>query len=196
MADWKDIAGTVGRAAPLLGSLLGGPAGGAVGALISSALGTPAGDAQAAAAALADPASALKLREIETTHAERIQALAVQVEQMRLGAEAQAMQAQQAAAADVGATMRVEAAAEHWPTYSWRPAIGFAVALAVLLSVLTVFAGYGAALAGHAEGLAQLPGVLAAVAGIIGVVSPILGIASWYRGRMQADPTVPTINRG
>ena len=38
--DWKDIAGTVGKAAPLLGTLLGGPAGGAVGAIIASALGT------------------------------------------------------------------------------------------------------------------------------------------------------------
>lgn len=37
---------------------------------------------------------------------------------------------------------------------------------------------------------------LAGVVGIIGVVSPILGIASWFRGRMQADPAIPTINRG
>jgi hypothetical protein len=34
------------------------------------------------------------------------------------------------------------------------------------------------------------------VAGIIAVVSPILGIASWYRGKMQADPSIPTNNRG
>jgi hypothetical protein len=93
--------------------------------------------------------------------------------------------------------MQAEAVSEHWPTYGWRPAIGFAVAIAVLLSVLTVFAAYGAAiLYNRAEGLAQLPGILAAVAGIIGVVSPILGIASWYRGKMQADPTIPTITRG
>jgi hypothetical protein len=90
-------------------------------------------------------------------------------------------------------TMQAEAASERWPTYSWRPAIGFSVALAVLLAVLTVFLAYGAAvLYGQAEGLAHLPGILAAVAGIIGVVSPILGIASWFRGRMQADSSFPT----
>ena len=101
------------------------------------------------------------------------------------------------AAGDVNKTMQAEAVSEHWPTYGWRPAIGFSVALAVLLSVLTVFLAYGAAiLYGKADGLAQLPGILAAVAGIIGVVSPILGIASWYRGKMQADPNIPTINRG
>jgi hypothetical protein len=100
-------------------------------------------------------------------------------------------------AADVNKTMQAEAAAEHWPTYSWRPAIGFSVALAVLLSVLTVFLAYGAAvIGGKPEGLQHLPGILAAVAGIIGVVSPILGIASWFRGRMQAEPAVNTINRG
>jgi hypothetical protein len=100
-------------------------------------------------------------------------------------------------AGDINKTMQTEAAAEHWPTYSWRPAIGFAVALAVMLSVLTVFAAYGAVIfTGNDRGLAQLPGILAAVAGIVAVVSPILGIASWYRGKMQADPAVPTVNRG
>lgn len=100
-------------------------------------------------------------------------------------------------AADINKTMQVEAASEHWPTYSWRPAIGFAVALAVILAVLTVFIAYGAVIfGGNDRGLAQLPGILAAVAGIIAVVSPILGIASWYRGKMQSDPNIPTINRG
>jgi hypothetical protein len=100
-------------------------------------------------------------------------------------------------AADVNASMQAEAASEHWPTYSWRPAIGFAVAIAVLMSVLTVFLAYGAAIVlGKSDGLQYLPGILAAIAGIIGVVSPILGIASWFRGRMQADPGIPTDNRG
>jgi hypothetical protein len=100
-------------------------------------------------------------------------------------------------ASDINKTMQTEAASEHWPTYSWRPAIGFAVALAVTLAVLTVFFAYGAVIfKGNDKGLAQLPGILAAVAGIIAVVSPILGIASWYRGKMQADPTIPTINKG
>ncbi|WP_028310991.1 hypothetical protein [Derxia gummosa] len=89
--DWQEIAADVGKAAPLLSSLLGGPAGGAVGALVSSALGTPAGDAQAAAAALADPAAAARLREIETTHIERLQALAVQAAQQQLAADTAAL---------------------------------------------------------------------------------------------------------
>ena len=100
-------------------------------------------------------------------------------------------------AADINKTMQTEAASDHWPTYSWRPAIGFAVALAVTLAVLVVFFAYSAVIfKGNDKGLAQLPGILAAVAGIIAVVSPILGIASWYRGKMQADPRILTDNRG
>jgi hypothetical protein len=187
--DWKDIATTVGKAAPLLGTLLGGPAGAAVGGMIASALGTGA-NPEEVSQALASPDSLVKLREIEATRQGRLQELATDQAKAELAAAAQN-------AGDINKTMQAEAVAEHWPTYGWRPAIGFSVALAVLLSVLTVFVAYGAALFyGHAEGLAQLPGILAAIAGIIAVVSPILGIASWFRGRMQADPEIATINKG
>ncbi len=187
--DWKDIAGAVGKAAPLLGTLLGGPAGAAVGGLIASALGT-ASDPAEVQAAIANPDALVKLREIEANNQVRLRELTVQQANSELQAATQN-------ASDINKTMQVEAASEHWPTYSWRPFIGFAVGLAVVLSVLTVFMAYGAVIFyGRAEGLQHLPGILAAVAGIIAVVAPILGIASWFRGRMQADPTIPTVNRG
>lgn len=100
-------------------------------------------------------------------------------------------------AKDINATMRAEAAAEHWPSYSWRPAIGFAVAIDLVLCGLTVFAAYVAAMwFGKPEPLAHLPGMIGAMAALVGMAAPILGIASWFRGKMQADPNVPTINRG
>lgn len=188
--DWKDVAAIVGKSAPLLGTLLGGPAGGTIGAVIASALGTSATPSDVAQALQVNPDAAVKLREIESTERVRLQELAGQQAQAELTAATQN-------AGDINRTMQAEAASEHWPTYSWRPAIGFSVALAVVLSVLTVFIAYGAAIfAGRPEGLQHLPGILAAIAGIIAVVAPILGIASWFRGRMQADPTIPTVNRG
>ena len=187
--EWKDIAGAVGKAAPLLGTLLYGPAGRAVGGIIASALGT-GNDPDEVAQALENPEALVKLRQIEADKQGRLQELATEQVKAELAAAA-------ANASDVNKTMQTEAASEHWPTYSWRPAIGFSVALAVLLSVLTVFSAYGALLLyNRPEGMAQLPGILAAIAGIIAVVSPILGIASWFRGKAQADPNVPTINRG
>jgi hypothetical protein len=60
--DWKDIAGIVGRAAPILGTLVGGPAGAAIGGLISSALGTAATPDAIQQAIATDPQAALKLQ--------------------------------------------------------------------------------------------------------------------------------------
>lgn len=124
-------------------------------------------------------------------------ALALQYQQSVL---AQAVQFEQLAvqnAADINTTMRTEAGAEHWPSYSWRPAIGFAVAFVLFASAVVVLMAYvGAMWTSNAKPLEYLPGMLAAMAGLVAVASPILGIASWFRGKMQADPSIPTINRG
>lgn len=65
--EWKDIAQTVSKVAPVLGAVLGGPVGavaGAAGTLISSFLGV---DAQPAliAEALHDPDTVIRLKELE-----------------------------------------------------------------------------------------------------------------------------------
>lgn len=140
--------------------------------------GAPTGDA-ALAALTADPNLVLKYRQAVLDQELEFQRLAVEN------------------AGDINKTMQAEAASEHWPTYGWRPAIGFAVALSILACAVTVVAAYAAAMiSGQTQALQFLPGMLAAMAGVIGVASPILGIASWFRGKMQADPTIPTVNRG
>lgn len=74
--NWSDIASTVGKAAPMLGTLIAGPAGAAVGSLVASALGT-SNTPEAVSTALQDPASMVKLREIEAEKAIRLQELLV-----------------------------------------------------------------------------------------------------------------------
>ncbi len=59
--NWSDLKDAAGKAAPVLGSLLGGPAGGAVGALIANALGTD-NDPEAVAHALTSPEQFAQLR--------------------------------------------------------------------------------------------------------------------------------------
>jgi hypothetical protein len=76
--EWKDIAAAVGKAAPLLGTLLGGPAGGAVGALVASALGTGADPDAVAKELAANPEAAVKLREIEARRQTELQGMATQ----------------------------------------------------------------------------------------------------------------------
>ncbi|MFP3747035.1 hypothetical protein SB816_28515 [Achromobacter sp. SIMBA_011] len=84
--DWKDLAGVVSKAAPVLGGILGGPAGVAVGGLVATALGTDASPDSVSAAILRDPQAAIKLKELETNSRVQLQQLAVTAEQNRLQA--------------------------------------------------------------------------------------------------------------
>jgi hypothetical protein len=102
-------------------------------------------------------------------------------------------------ASDINKTMQTEATAEHWPTYGWRPFIGFVFGLNLLIAGLTTSAVYVAVICGAAsavQALATLPQMIGALGALNGTALPILGIASWFRGKMQADPNIPTSNRG
>jgi hypothetical protein len=77
--EWKDIAGTVAKAAPLVGGILGGPVGGAIGGVISligSAFGlTPAETTPEKISQMmaTDPAAAVKMAEIEANNKVELQ---------------------------------------------------------------------------------------------------------------------------
>jgi len=96
MSVWDSIKDTVGSVAPIAGSLLGGPAGSAVGSMVASALGVSNTPDAVAAAIKSDPQAAIKIRQIEA-----------QLEQTRLEVRGQAIQA--------------EATGESWLQRNWRP---------------------------------------------------------------------------
>lgn len=76
--DWKHVGNAVIKAgAPLLGGALFGPAGSVIASIISGNLGMSpdATPDQVMAAIKGDPDAALKLRQIETDHVERLQEL-------------------------------------------------------------------------------------------------------------------------
>jgi Holin of 3TMs, for gene-transfer release len=113
--DWKDLQGVVSKAAPLLGTLLGGPAGGAVGAIISSVLGVENKPDEVHKALSADPSLLLKLREAEIQQQTQLQQMTVESEIKRLS--------------EVNATMRAElASGDRFKSY-WRPLFGYVMAL-------------------------------------------------------------------
>lgn len=191
--DWKKVGQAVADKAPLLGTLLLGPGTGtAIGGLVASVLGTPATPEAVSEELRKNPEAWLKLQQLEADKQVRLQELAVDQAKSEL-------QASVGNAYDVNATMQAEAASEHWPTYTWRPLLGMAVALNTAASgtmVLMVFLPvmWGSAVA--ATAVSALPTALGALAAINATVLPVLGIASWFRGKMQADPSVPTVNRG
>jgi hypothetical protein len=82
--DWKDVGTALGKTAPLLATILGGPAGAAVsaaGALVAAALNTEATPDAVTAALSADPAALAKVREVES--AERVSLQQIALEQTK-----------------------------------------------------------------------------------------------------------------
>lgn len=173
--DWKDLAGTVGKFAPMLGTLIGGPAGTAIGAMVAAGLGVGNNPTEVAQALQINPDAAVKLRQIQSENQIELQKLLVQSEANRLAADTSAILA-------VNATMQAEANADHWPTYSWRPFVGFVFGV-MFLGVYFVLP------------LARLP-VPAVPTEAWLAIGGVLGVASWFRGKAQADPAIPTDNRG
>lgn len=147
--------------------------------IAKSVTGAATGD-EAIKAMQADPALVLQYRKAVLDQEVSFQALAVQN------------------AGDVNKTMQAEAASEHWPTYSWRPAIGFSFALLAIIGGLTAAFAYIGVMFFDVkpEVLNYLPALLGAEAAIMATMAPVLGVASWFRGKMQADPNIQTINRG
>jgi hypothetical protein len=173
--EWKDLAATVGKYAPLVGTLIGGPAGAAIGAMVSSGLGVVNSPDDVAQALQINPDIAVKLKQIESDNQVELQKLVVQSEANRLASDTAAILA-------VNATMQVEAKADHWPTYSWRPFVGFVFGV-MFIGVYFVLP------------LARLP-VPTVPTEAWFAIGGVLGVASWFRGKAQADPNITTDNRG
>jgi hypothetical protein len=75
---WDKNKHMVAKTAPLLGTVLGGPLGGAAGSLIAAGLGVEDSPAAVEAALASDPSAMVKIKEIELTNKVEIQRLATQ----------------------------------------------------------------------------------------------------------------------
>lgn len=134
----------------------------------------------ALAALQADPDLALQFQKAVIEQQAQLAQIVADVQKAELASD-------QANTAAVNQTMQVEAKVDHWPTYSWRPFVGFCFAIAWIgdYLLLPILHGYNQAI-------------------VVPVVPPeawlaiggVLGVASFFRGRMQADPRVPSDNRG
>ena len=173
--DWKDIAATVGKFAPLAGTLIGGPAGAALGALVSAALGVSNTPDAIQAAIATDPGAALKLAQFESDNQVKLQAMMFAHADNVIASETQVILA-------VNATMQGEAKSDHWPTYSWRPFVGFVFG-AMFLGVYFVLP------------MAHLPVPVVPTEAWLSI-GGVLGVASFFRGKAQADPRIATDGRG
>lgn len=134
--NWSDIGNIVGRAAPMVGTLLGGPAGAAVGSLVASALGVN-NDPDAVNSALAnDPEALVKIQELQLNAKVQLQQLAVSLETTRIQADG----AQYAAEAADRDSARQLAAKQ--PNDLVRPAITFIMLSGSLFIVIAILMGW------------------------------------------------------
>lgn len=188
------IAMALAQFAPMIAGWLGGAkaqdvAGKVVG-IAQAVTGQSAPDA-ALAAIQADPGLSLQFQKAVLDQQAQLAQIAADVTKAELAADTADTQA-------VNTTMQVEARADHWPTYAWRPFVGFCFGLLGLAAGGTVAGAYLGVMFLHADTaiLAQIPGMLGAEAAVMATMAPVLGIASYFRGKMQSDPRVPSDNRG
>lgn len=169
--------------APQIVTLLGGPKAGEVADKVldiaKAVTGTDTPDA-AVAAIQRDPEMAYKFQAAIAEKEVELAKIDAEVSKAYFAAEG-------AAVGQVNETMRGEGASEHWQQYSWRPSIGFSVALLVLLIGLVVVVAFGGVILFQRDAsvLAHIPTMIGAIAALLAVVTPILGIASWHRGKQK-----------
>jgi hypothetical protein len=178
--------------APVAASLLAGPAAGMAVKFLADQLGTPSPTLDAVSIALTNlngtPEGRLQLAQLDA---------ALKTHAINAGLDLERLAV--ANASDVNKSMQAESAAEHWPTYSWRPFIGFVFGVNLLIAGVTTSAVYIAVMCGvvsAVQALGSLPAMIGALGAVNGAALPILGIASWFRGKAQADPSISTVNRG
>lgn len=181
---WSDIGALVGKAAPIVGGLLGGPAGAAVGGLVASALGTDSTPDAVAAALQADPQAMARVVEVQTNAKVQLQQLAVTAEQNRL----QAANAQYAAEAADRASARDLAARQ--PKDWVRPLVTILMIAGAAFIIWLVFSG-------TADSLLRDSTASLIVGSVVGAWFAALNIvmAFWFGTTREAQHAAADIQR-
>ena len=188
--EWKEIASNISKIAPTLARLIENPVSTVATvatSLLSAKLGVVNTPTAVSEALKADPEAAVKLAQIESEQKVELQRLLVGLAQDEVAADT-------ARLATVNQTMQTEVGSEHWQTYSWRPCLGFAIAANIVITSLMISAVFLGVVCFRrpSEILGYIPAMLGAMTALVAVVSPILGIASYWRGKAQADPEIPS----
>jgi hypothetical protein len=159
---------------PTLAAALGGPLAGMAAKFVTDKLGLPP-DTPDNITAMLSGMTPEKLIPLRTADNEFKEAMA------KLGYDSfEAIEKLNASVVvEVNKTMQSESASAHWPSYTWRPFIGFTFGFYVnSLWLLPLF---------HVTPVIMDPSMVLAIGGI-------LGVASYFRGKAQADPTNTTMS--
>jgi len=168
--NWSDLKPIVAKAAPILGTLVGGPAGAAAGGLIAAALGVSNDPDSVSTALLQNPDAYVKLQEIEANNRVQLQQLLVTAEANRLSAS----NAQYAAEAADRDSARKLAAQQ--PRDLMRPGLAIAI---VALSAYIVYV----VMSGKIEGILKDPNSALTIGTLMGyIISELKQVYGFYFG--------------
>lgn len=154
---WDNIKSFLGQNAPLLGSAIGGPAGGAVGSMIAGALGVEDDPSEIEKALKTDPEAAIKMQQLQNEHQRELRSMVLEAETARLG--------------QVNETYRKELGSEDAFVRRARPmflyVVAFSIAVEVLIAIYVVAVGESLAdLATLYQALSIPQGIAATMCGV------------------------------
>jgi len=163
---WDNIKDIIGSSAPLIGTLLGGPAGNAVGSLVASALGVENTPEAIEQSLKKNPDALIALKALELEH---------QVELKNLTFKHAELESDERKfnLGQLHSTMQKELASNDPYVRRWRPTFGYAVCLAWCL----VFFGLAYAMVFHPTDAAELVNSVVALTPLFGFALSILGIS-------------------
>lgn len=166
---------------PTITGALGGPIAGIATKFIADKLGVPE-DKVLDNLANASPETLAKLKAIDAEL--KIKLAEIEFKNNELDFKSEELSSNEILS--VNKTMQVEAAGEHWPTYSWRPFLGFSFGVSFLaVSTLCCWLAYRAILANSPTAIAMIPSMITAFSPLFAILGGILGVAAWHRGKMQ-----------
>lgn len=184
--DWKGVGSIIGKAAPIIGGLLGGPAGASAGSLVANVLGVKETPEAVSEALTANPEALAKVQEAQLKYKTRLAEIALEEKELMVDLEKAEIEAGSEAIKNVNATMQKESEIKHPWAGAWRPFWGFASAVAFFIAVMGIIIIVGRAVwEGDWDSLAHMPSLCSSLAMLFSVPGAILGVASWHRGKKQ-----------
>lgn len=177
---------------PTIATALGGPLAGLAVDAVTGWLGVPKESADRVKAMLEGmpPEKLVEMKKIDAD---------LQVRLAQLGYDSLYKIEELNARADeaVNKSIQAEAISEHWPTYAWRPFIGFVFGITfIFVAGLCCYLGYLAVIENNDKAMTMIPAIVTSFTTLFGIPGAILGVSAYFRGKMQSEPTIPTINRG
>lgn len=177
--DWKALGTKVADAAPILGTLLGGPQGAIVGSWIAKKFGTDNNPESILETLNKDAEWAFKLKQLEADQELQILTLQQQITLEEIKSHVTSLQA-------VNQTMQAESMSEDPWQRRWRPFIGFVFGGAfAVVTAWVCYLMYLALFERNHDAMRSIPDLVDTFTMLFAIPGAILGVSAWGRNQLK-----------